>query len=110
MESVFGSGALKRFDRYEAAQKKHLKSEPHHYLVAIGVHPEYQGEGYGGELLRAAIDIAEADVDSAGIGLDTGSESNQKFYEKYGFELIATEPLDDKMMRLMFRPNVRSRK
>ena len=109
MSSVFGSGALERFDRYEAAQKKHLKNEPHHYLVAIGVHPDFQGQGYGGALLKAAIDMAEADHDSTGIGLDTGSESNQKFYEKYAFELIATEPLDDKLMRLMFRPNVRSR-
>lgn len=110
MESVFGAKALERFDRYEAGQKKHLKQEPHHYLVAIGVHPDFQGQGYGGELLKAAIDLAEADEDSIGIGLDTGSESNQKFYEKYGFELVATEPLDEKVMRLMFRPNTRSRR
>jgi GNAT superfamily N-acetyltransferase len=110
MESVFGAPALERFDRYEAAQKKHLVSEPHHYLVAIGVHPDFQGKGYGGQLLQAAIDMAESDVDSMGIGLDTGSESNQKFYEKFGFDLVATEQLDDKIMRFMFRRNERFEK
>ena len=107
MESVFGAGAVERFGRYEEAQKKHTVGEPHHYLVAIGVHPELQGKGYGGALLRAAIDLTEADEKSSGIGLDTGSDSNQKLYEKFGFKLLGTEQLDEKLMRFMFRPSTR---
>jgi len=110
MESVFGAGAVERFGRYEEAQQKHTVGEPHHYLVAIGVHPDFQGKGYGGALLRTAIELAESDSESSGIGLDTGSESNQEFYEKFGFELVGTEKLQDKLMRFMFRPNERTRK
>lgn len=105
MERVFGAAAIERFGHYEEAQKKHLFERPHHYLVAIGVRPEFQGKGYGGALLRAAIKMSEGDPDSAGIGLDTGSEENQALYERFGFEVVGKEQLGDKTARFMFRPN-----
>jgi ribosomal protein S18 acetylase RimI-like enzyme len=102
---VFGSHAPERFHHYEEAQKRHLHPEPHHYLVAIGVHPDFQGQGYGGALLRACIALAEDDDSSAGLGLDTGSDSNQALYEHFGFSLVGTEMLGATKARFMFRPS-----
>lgn len=99
-----GPAAEARMDRYEEAQQRHKPKEPHHYLVAIGVHPDFQGRGLGGALLRASIALADADSNSAGLALDTGSEANQRLYEHFGFRVLATEVLDDKLARFMFRP------
>lgn len=105
VEQIIGPESSARIDLYDQAQKTNLHPEPHHYIVAIGVHPDFQGKGYGGDLLRAAIDYAESDRGSSGIGLDTGTEENQRLYEKFGFRLFATAQLGAKTARYMFRPN-----
>jgi len=103
--AFIGPAAEARMDRYEELQKRHLPEAPHHYLVAIGVRPEFQGKGLGGALLRAAIAMAEADPASCGIALDTGSDANQALYMRFGFQVTAVETLGDKRARFMFRPN-----
>lgn len=103
VEKIIGPAASERLDRYETCQKRHAVAAPHHYLVAIGVHPDFQGLGYGGALLREAIRMVDEDPASAGIGLDTASDANQALYEKFGFKVIGTEQLDDKLARFMFR-------
>jgi ribosomal protein S18 acetylase RimI-like enzyme len=62
----------------------------------MGVSQEFQGKGFGGKLLRALIEKAEAEKKS--IYLETQKENNVKFYEKYGFsvkkKIILPEPLN----------------
>ncbi len=102
--NFIGPAAEARMGAYEEAQQRHRPQAPHHYLVAIGVHPDHQGKGYGGALIRAAIAMAEADPESAGIALDTGSASNQALYEHFGFHVTGTETLGEKTGIFMFRP------
>lgn len=59
--------------------------EPHWYLMAIGVRPEYQGKGIGGCLLRELTGIAGKD--GKPIYLETETKKNVQLYKKYGFEV-----------------------
>ena len=76
--------------------KKSLNLGSHIHLLMMGVSQEFQGKGFGGKLLRALIEKAEAEKKS--IYLETQKENNVKLYEKYGFsvkkKIILSEPLN----------------
>ncbi len=76
--------------------KKSLNLAPYIHLLIMGVSQEFQGKGFGGKLLRALIEKAEAEKKS--IYLETQKENNVKLYEKYGFsvkkKIILPEPLN----------------
>ena len=59
---------------------------PHWYLSAVGVDPARHGEGLGSALVRRGIERAERD--GRPIYLETGTESNVRFYERLGFEVL----------------------
>lgn len=102
---LIGLEADARLESYGEIQKRYLPEASHHYLVAIGVLPEYQGQGIGGMLMRKAIEFAESDPTSSGIALDTGSATNVAIYERYGFEQYAEEPFGAATIRFLFRLN-----
>lgn len=66
--------------------KKNLNIGPYIYLNVIGVSPKFQGNGFGGKMLKALIEKAENEGKS--IYLETQTEDNVKMYEKFGFEVI----------------------
>ena len=76
--------------------KKSLNLGSHIHLLMMGVSQEFQGKGFGGKLLRALLEKAEAEKKS--IYLETQKENNVKLYEKYGFsvkkKIILPEPLN----------------
>lgn len=56
------------------------------YLMLLGVDPEYQGNGYGGRLVKGML--VEADEAGLPCYLETTSEENVAFYEHLGFKVI----------------------
>ena len=62
--------------------------EPHWHLPLIGVDPAQQGKGYGGALLRHALEAC--DREGIHAYLEATSPSNRRLYERYGFETVAT--------------------
>lgn len=73
---------LREFDR----RRKHLMPAPHWYLSAVGVDPARQGEGLGAALVRSGM--GRSDRDGRSIYLETATESNVRFYERLGFEVL----------------------
>lgn len=73
---------LQQFDH----RRKHLMPSPHWYLSAVGVDPARHGEGLGSALVRRGIERAERD--GRPIYLETETESNVRFYERLGFEVL----------------------
>ncbi len=73
---------LRQFDR----KKKELMTEPHWYLMALGVDPDHQGQGHGSTLVHHGIE--RADRDGRMIYLETETEKNRDFYTRLGFEVI----------------------
>jgi ribosomal protein S18 acetylase RimI-like enzyme len=78
-----------RFDRYMSyADKLHERYAPssHWYLWAIGVEPTHQGCGVGSSLLQPVLQ--QANSEGAACYLDTGTESNTRFYARHGFQVV----------------------
>lgn len=55
-----------------ADQKENMKGVPYLYLHILGVNPKYQGQGFGGRLLRAMIE--KSDRSGIPIYLETETE------------------------------------
>lgn len=102
---LIGPRANARVDLYDQVQSANIPAEPHAYLAAIGVRPEWQGRGHGAKLVRACIVLSEKDPIAQGIALDTGSEMSQAYYERFGFFLHAVGQMEGQTMRVMYRPN-----
>jgi len=68
-----------------ADAKKSLNLGPHIHLLIMGVSPESQGKGFGGQLLRALIE--EAEGQELLIYLETQKEANVSLYERFGFSV-----------------------
>jgi ribosomal protein S18 acetylase RimI-like enzyme len=67
--------------RVEAA---HLAG-PHLYLAVVGVSPDHQGRGLGGDLLRRVLALAEERALVA--YLETSNPVNLPLYRRHGFEV-----------------------
>jgi ribosomal protein S18 acetylase RimI-like enzyme len=91
------------FGPMEADRRENMRGRPFIYLQVIGVAPAYQGQGFGGTLLRALIEKSE----QAGIPLylETETERNVSMYERYGFQVVKkiTLPMIDLPMWEMTR-------
>ncbi|MEI7450805.1 MAG: GNAT family N-acetyltransferase [Desulfomonile sp.] len=57
--------------------------QSHWYILVLGVHPDHQGKGLGGELLRPILQ--KADEERVAVYLESSNPKNLDFYGKYGF-------------------------
>lgn len=71
--------------RLPARRKAHMQ-EPHWYLATLGVDPTSQGQGQGTLLVREGLD--RADSDGVEAYLETETEANVRFYERFGFGVV----------------------
>jgi GNAT superfamily N-acetyltransferase len=62
--------------------------EPHWFLPLVGVDPAQQGKGYGGALMRHALE--RCDREGRLAYLDATSPRNRALYERHGFEPLGT--------------------
>jgi hypothetical protein len=71
------------------AREKKIKSlqpkEPLYYLWFIGVSPEEQNKGIGGALLTEII--RDAEQENRTVCLETSTEKNIPWYQKFGFTI-----------------------
>jgi ribosomal protein S18 acetylase RimI-like enzyme len=82
-------------------------SQPHFYLVFVGVDPAYQGQGCG----RILIDEVHgrAQVQAAGVGLDTENPHNVPLYEHLGYTLRGSKAIGSVMVYSLFLEGVGNR-
>lgn len=64
----------------------HQPAEPHWHLVALGVDPHRQGQGFGTTLLRRGLE--RCDRDGLPAYLLSGNPRNRPLYERHGFEVV----------------------
>jgi GNAT superfamily N-acetyltransferase len=86
MGSEIGNRVDKLFDQIDKDRREHMKDKSYLYLQAIGVLPEFQGQGLGGRLLKPMF--AKADKEGILIYLETETETNRQIYSKYGFQTL----------------------
>lgn len=85
---VFGPGGFMKLLAYDAVARRlhhQYASEPHWFLLAIGVEPSQQGRGLGSQLLAPML--ARADAERMPCWLDTHEEKNVRLYQRHGFEI-----------------------
>lgn len=86
---VFAREAAKRFFNFRSVWSKHDPKKPHWHIDPIGISPERQGQGIGSKMITYFCDIV--DKNNGAAYLETDSESNVRFYERFGFKVIETE-------------------
>ncbi len=85
--SVEDAAKPELFDVY-AAMKTHHPKEPHWFLPLIGIDPSMQGQGLGTTLMLHGL--TACDREHMPAYLDSTHPNNIPFYERFGFELLAT--------------------
>jgi GNAT superfamily N-acetyltransferase len=75
-----------------AFEAKH-PHEPHYYLPAVGVEPEWQGRGFGAALIRPVLERCESERLPA--YLEATSPRNRALYERHGFEVVEEMTVKD---------------
>ena len=63
------------------------------FLDMVGVDPDHQGRGIGRALVE--LGLAHADERGAAAFLETGTERNVGYYERFGFRVVAEEDAPD---------------
>jgi len=59
------------------------------FLDMVGVDPDHQGRGIGRALVE--VGLAHADARGSAAFLETGTERNVGYYERFGFRVVADE-------------------
>jgi ribosomal protein S18 acetylase RimI-like enzyme len=86
-----GPSAAGRVTQWMGAWAHHDPAEPHWHLGPIAVDDGLQGRGIGSRLMETFC--AKVDADGAAAWLETDKAINVQFYERFGFETVAEEPL-----------------
>ncbi|MFX0122994.1 MAG: GNAT family N-acetyltransferase [Candidatus Hodarchaeota archaeon] len=86
MGREIGRKIEKLFKQIDKDRRENMKDRPYLYVQIIGVLPEFQGQGFGGRLLKPMF--AKADKEGIPIYLETETEKNVKIYSKYGFQTL----------------------
>lgn len=79
-------GVMKQWLHVFHRVEKMRPLQPHWYILILGVHPDYQGQGLGAELLSPILQ--KADEESVPVYLETSNPKNLDFYRKFGFEVM----------------------
>ena len=103
--TAIGEKALMRIEAYSNLKKANKPPSPHFYINALGVHPQSQGKGIGGAILSQVHQMSEQHSDSHGVALDTQTEENVGYYQRFGYDVSTTAELENVKNWFMFRPN-----
>lgn len=107
LRMILGTGlrCTRRYLDYQAALAGCLPSEQVHVLPLSGVHPQFQGQQHGEQLLQAVHDWCAEDLSSDGVVLDTGNAHYLAFYQRQGYQEIGEIAVGPIRERVFFHPN-----
>lgn len=100
-----GFKCTKRYLEYHAAVLACLPVGAYHVLPLIGIHPEFQGQHRGDQLLEALHNWCAEDSHSQGVVLDTGNPHYLNFYKRMGYEEIGEVAVGPVIEHVFFHPN-----
>jgi hypothetical protein len=86
-----GGGGFARVGRWMAAWAKHDLKQPHWHLGPVAVDAHMQGRGIGSALMKEYC--ARLDRLHVAGYLETDTPTNVIFYERFGFETVASTPV-----------------
>jgi ribosomal protein S18 acetylase RimI-like enzyme len=83
---------------------RHDPLEQHWHLGPVGVLPSHQGKGIGTKLLSRFCQEVDACLSPA--YLETDTDKNERFYKRFGFEVVEEAEIFDVKNRYMWRPPI----
>lgn len=97
-----GPGSLVRAMKMRHTWKKHDPKKPHLHLDPLGVTPEVQGRGVGSQMMEFYCNI----IDGKGMQAyhETDKPENVLFYQRFGFNVIGEEIINDIKNWYLLRP------
>ncbi len=84
-------GLYEQYDAFVSTIHRNTITEPHQYIICIGIEPGRQGQGLASRMLRPALAAAEAQGQYT--YLETHNLENVGIYARYGFALAGEYPL-----------------
>lgn len=93
-----------RYLAYHKRVSKVLPPNNHHQLPLLGIHKDYQNQGFGRLLMQAVERVCKENPHSAGIALDTGNMRYLSFYQGMDYQLIGHIKLGDLKESVLFKP------
>lgn len=103
--TAIGEEALMRIEAYSDIKKVNKPSSPHFYINILGVNPQNQGKGIGSAMLSHIHQMSEQHSDSRGVALDTHTEKNVDYYQRFSYRVSNTAQLENVKNWFMFRRN-----
>lgn len=100
-----GFRCTRRYLDYHEAVQACLPPGPFHMLPLLGVHPEFQGQHLGEQLLQALHNWCAEDDSSQGVVLDTGNPHYLEFYRRLGYEEVGEVAVGPIIEHVLFHPN-----
>ena len=105
LATVIGAESLMRIEAYSKLKKANKPQQPHFYINALGVNPKSQGTGIGSALLAKVHQMSEQHPKSCGVALDTQTEKNVSYYQRFGYSISNIVELETIKNWFMFRVN-----
>ncbi|WP_263145751.1 GNAT family N-acetyltransferase [Pseudomonas sp. RIT-PI-AD] len=99
-----GFRCTKRYLAYHDAVLACLPPGPYHILPLLGVHPQFQGQRLGEQLLEALHAWCAEDAGSQGVVIDTGNARYLEFYKRQGYEEIGEVAIGPIREHVFFHP------
>jgi ribosomal protein S18 acetylase RimI-like enzyme len=96
---------MRKFDEYVENKHRELMPEKHWYLSVLAVDPDYQGNGYGSQLIRGML--SRIDEEGLPCYVETEGEKNVAMYEHFGFEVLEEFTIPnskDKLIAMLRKP------
>ena len=100
-----GFRCTRRYLEYHDAVQACLPSDALHVLPLLGVHPQFQGQHFGEQLLEAVHNWCAVDANSQGVVLDTGNPRYLAFYQRQGYAEIGEVAIGPVREHVFFHPN-----
>lgn len=101
-----GLPAVWRLLRLMMAIEPHYPTAPYYHLVMLAVHPDFQGRGFGRQLLDRIHALSESHPTSTGVWVETDTQKNILMYEHFGYSLQEQLKFSDAFeLSLLFRSN-----
>jgi GNAT superfamily N-acetyltransferase len=86
-KTCFGAN-LERFQQSFSLMATKRPHNAHWYLVGLGTHPDWQGQGFASSVMRPILE--RCDVEGVPAYLEATKEGNVPFYQLHGFEVTDT--------------------
>ncbi|WPP01513.1 GNAT family N-acetyltransferase [Pseudomonas sp. HR96] len=83
-----GLDCTRRYLEYHDAVMACVPTDAVHVLPMLGLHTDFEGAHFAGQLLAAVHDWCAEDPHSEGVVLDTGNPHYLDFYERNGYQQI----------------------